>query len=287
MTEERTQEVTAPPEEQAERQPPDRVRPRRNSARAEERGEGTSASPGPVTTRSMRARLARVATRNQPGNPELDPLFRAVRTNHPKADLGLLERAYNTAAEMHGTQMRKSGDPYITHPLAVTTILADIGMTEATLVAALLHDTVEDTRYTLEQVRADFGDEVAQLVEAVCRVLDGVVQQRGRERRGRHAELGEDRRHGERVRDVGVTALAHLPFVRVLGDGIRPLDDREVGLRVVLADRRHERLQDGVAGRPGRPETRETGAHPRRGGQLVADVLAHEESLGGPSVVRR
>ncbi len=118
----------------------------------------------------MRARLARVATRSQPGNPVLDPLFRAVRTNHPKADLALLERAYNTAAEMHGTQMRKSGDPYITHPLAVTTILADIGMTESTLVAALLHDTVEDTPYTLEQVQADFGEEVARLVDGVTKL---------------------------------------------------------------------------------------------------------------------
>ena len=66
--------------------------------------------------------------------------------------------------------MRKSGDPYITHPLAVTTILADIGMTESTLVASLLHDTVEDTPYTLDQVRADFGDEVAQLVDGVTKL---------------------------------------------------------------------------------------------------------------------
>jgi len=93
-----------------------------------------------------------------------------VRANHPKADLALLERAYNTAAEMHGNQTRKSGDPYITHPLAVATILADIGMTEPTLVAALLHDTVEDTPYTLEQVRADFGEEVAQLVDGVTKL---------------------------------------------------------------------------------------------------------------------
>jgi guanosine-3',5'-bis(diphosphate) 3'-pyrophosphohydrolase len=158
VTEERTDESPAPA--------PERVRTRRNAARAEERGEGST----PSSTRSMRARLARVATRSTPGNPVLDPLFRAVRANHPKADLVLLERAYNTAAEMHGTQMRKSGDPYITHPLAVTTILADIGMTEATLVAALLHDTVEDTAYTLEQVRADFGDEVALLVDGVTKL---------------------------------------------------------------------------------------------------------------------
>ena len=123
-----------------------------------------------TTSRSMRARLARMGTRNQPGNPVLEPLFRAVRANHPKADLALLERAYLTAEKQHGTQMRKSGDPYITHPLAVTTILAGIGMTEPTLVASLLHDTVEDTPYTLDQVRAEFGDEVALLVDGVTKL---------------------------------------------------------------------------------------------------------------------
>src|SRR6187431_1663321 len=132
--------------------------------------EQEHASEVPVSARSMRARLARIGTRSTPGNPVLDPLFRAVRTNHAKADLALLERAYDTAEKHHRGQSRKSGNPYITHPLAVTTILADIGMTEATLVAALLHDTVEDTRYTLEQVRADFGDEVAQLVDGVTKL---------------------------------------------------------------------------------------------------------------------
>ena len=123
-----------------------------------------------LTPRGMRARIARIGTKSQPGNPVLEPLFNAVRANHPKADLALLERAYVTAEKMHGSQMRKSGDPYITHPLAVTTILADIGMTEPTLVAALLHDTVEDTPYTLDQLRADFGDEVAALVDGVTKL---------------------------------------------------------------------------------------------------------------------
>jgi guanosine-3',5'-bis(diphosphate) 3'-pyrophosphohydrolase len=128
---------------------------------------------GPVLPsggRGVRARLARIATSRQVGNPELEPLFRAVRANHPKADLALLERAYATAERMHRGQMRKSGDPYITHPLAVTTILADIGMTEPTLVASLLHDTVEDTPYTLDALRTDFGDEVAILVDGVTKL---------------------------------------------------------------------------------------------------------------------
>ncbi|MGA8245383.1 MAG: bifunctional (p)ppGpp synthetase/guanosine-3',5'-bis(diphosphate) 3'-pyrophosphohydrolase [Nocardioides sp.] len=118
----------------------------------------------------MRNRLARMGARSEADKPELEPLFRSVRANHPKADLALIERAYRTAEELHGTQMRKSGDPYITHPLAVATILADIGMTEPTLVAALLHDTVEDTPYTLDQLREDFGDEVALLVDGVTKL---------------------------------------------------------------------------------------------------------------------
>jgi GTP diphosphokinase / guanosine-3',5'-bis(diphosphate) 3'-diphosphatase len=118
----------------------------------------------------MRARLARMTTKAQQGNPVLEPLFRAVRANHPKADLALLERAYLAAEKAHGTQTRKSGDPYITHPLAVATILADIGMTEPTLCAALLHDTVEDTPYTLEELKHDFGEEVALLVDGVTKL---------------------------------------------------------------------------------------------------------------------
>src|SRR3954449_2872672 len=123
------------------------------------------------STRGMRNRLARMGGgRNQAEKPELDPLFRSIRTNHPKADLALIERAYRTAEHLHRTQTRKSGDPYITHPLAVTTILADIGMTEPTLVAALLHDTVEDTPYTLDELRSDFGEEVAVLVDGVTKL---------------------------------------------------------------------------------------------------------------------
>jgi GTP pyrophosphokinase len=127
-------------------------------------------APAGPAGRRMRARLARMATKSQSENPVLEPLYRAVKANHAKADLDLLERAYLTAERHHAGQMRKSGDPYITHPLAVTTILADIGMTEPTLVAALLHDTVEDTPYTLEALRHDFGDEVAVLVDGVTKL---------------------------------------------------------------------------------------------------------------------
>jgi guanosine-3',5'-bis(diphosphate) 3'-pyrophosphohydrolase len=120
----------------------------------------------------MRQRIARLGS-SRPQTPALDPLFRIIRDNHPKADLGLVERAYRKAERLHNGQMRKSGDAFITHPLAVTTILAELGMTEATLCAALLHDTVEDTDYTLGQLTRDFGEEVALLVDG-CTKLDKV-----------------------------------------------------------------------------------------------------------------
>ncbi len=120
----------------------------------------------------MRQRLARLGT-SRPQAPVLDPLFKVVRANHPKADLALLERAYRIAEKHHQGQLRKSGDPYITHPLAVTTILAELGMTEPTLCASLLHDTIEDTSYTLAELSRDFGEEVALLVDG-CTKLDKV-----------------------------------------------------------------------------------------------------------------
>ncbi len=128
-----------------------------------------SSAPGPAIR--VRARLARLATqRGTPVNPVLEPLFQVVRTTHPKADLSLVARAYEAAAKAHEGQRRRSGDPYITHPLAVATILADLGMTPPTLAAALLHDTVEDTDYKLAQLRADFGDEIADLVDGVTKL---------------------------------------------------------------------------------------------------------------------
>jgi GTP diphosphokinase / guanosine-3',5'-bis(diphosphate) 3'-diphosphatase len=120
----------------------------------------------------MRRRIARLGS-SRPQTPALDPLFRIIRANHAKADLGLVERAYRTAERLHTGQTRKSGDAFITHPLAVTTILAELGMTEATLCAALLHDTVEDTNYTLTQLTHEFGEEVALLVDG-CTKLEKV-----------------------------------------------------------------------------------------------------------------
>ncbi|MCM2578809.1 RelA/SpoT family protein [Streptomyces meridianus] len=100
----------------------------------------------------------------------IDHVAKVHRSHHPRADLDALRRAYLLAESSHRGQMRKSGEPYITHPLAVTLILAELGAETTTLTASLLHDTVEDTHVTLAQVRAEFGDEVGYLVDGVTKL---------------------------------------------------------------------------------------------------------------------
>ncbi|MFJ2417403.1 RelA/SpoT family protein [Streptomyces brevispora] len=132
------------------------------------------ARTGGGSSNRVRARLARLGVqRSSPYNPVLEPLLRTVRSNDAKIETSTLrqiERAYQVAERWHRGQKRKSGDPYITHPLAVTTILAELGMDPATLMAGLLHDTVEDTEYGLDTLRRDFGDQVALLVDGVTKL---------------------------------------------------------------------------------------------------------------------
>ena len=161
----------------------DEIETTQSAALTDARGDSEASSdPSPSgqiasssASRRVRARLARrmTATRSSV-RPVLEPLVTLHREIYPKADVAKLQRAYDVADERHRGQTRKSGDPYITHPLAVATILADLGMDTTTLVAALLHDTVEDTGYSLEQLESDFGPEVAHLVDGVTK-LDKVA----------------------------------------------------------------------------------------------------------------
>ena len=88
----------------------------------------------------------------------------ALRTTRPEADIDLLRRAYDVAARCHQGQFRRSGDPYVTHPVSVATILAGLGADDQTLCAAILHDTVEDTPYTLTALSREFGSGIAAMV---------------------------------------------------------------------------------------------------------------------------
>ncbi|WP_329333957.1 HD domain-containing protein [Streptomyces sp. NBC_00663] len=139
------------------------------------------ATPGPVTGPAARWR-ARIDLRRLGRAALLGPAARdrlpdaighvaeAHRAHHPDADLEPLRRAWVLAESSHRGQMRKSGEPYITHPLAVTLILAELGAETTTLTASLLHDTVEDTDVTLDQVGEEFGAEVRYLVDGVTKL---------------------------------------------------------------------------------------------------------------------
>jgi GTP diphosphokinase / guanosine-3',5'-bis(diphosphate) 3'-diphosphatase len=166
------------------------------------------------------SRLPFVSSGPDTGPISLDGLLKKVRAYNPKADVREVERAYSFAAHSHRGQVRKSGEPFIRHPLEVAHILADLGMDTSTLVAALLHDVVEDTDMGLEVIEREFGDEVARLVDGVTK-LDKI------EYRSREQEQAEN------VRKM-VVAMAR--DIRVL--------------IVKLADRLHNMRTLGVLARP-------------------------------------
>jgi GTP pyrophosphokinase len=178
-----------------------------------------SAPPTPDTQHEVaaaarvRARLGRLGgSKSAPPPVELEPLLKTLRANHPKADTRLITRAYEVAERCHRGQMRRSGDPYISHPLAVATIAAELGMEAPTLCAALLHDTVEDTAMSLAEVSREFGDEVGRLVDGVTK-LDKV----------RYGESAE----AETIRKM-VVAMARDPKVLIV-----KLADRLHNIRTV------------------------------------------------------
>jgi guanosine-3',5'-bis(diphosphate) 3'-pyrophosphohydrolase len=182
----------------------------------------------------------RVRTSGAGASERADPVVWLLRTHrHVRrgADVALLRRAYVVAERMHSGQTRLSGEPFITHPLAVAQILAELGMDSTTLVAALLHDTVEDTSYTMQALREDFGSEVALLVDGVTkfdRVFYGEVAEvetirkmivaAGTDVRVLIVKLA-DRLHNMRTIDVR-SAASRVRIARATLDVLIPLCDR-------------------------------------------------------------
>src|SRR5207342_1415494 len=120
--------------------------------------------PRPETRRSV------LPWRRHQVDVALAPLLEAYLDHHRKADTTRIEAAYDVALEAHAEQVRRSGEPYISHPLGVARILADLGMDDVTVAAALLHDAVEDTALTQEQLEVLFGGEVASIVDGVTKL---------------------------------------------------------------------------------------------------------------------
>jgi guanosine-3',5'-bis(diphosphate) 3'-pyrophosphohydrolase len=101
---------------------------------------------------------------------EMENFLEDIKNINPNLNMEIIAKAYKTAENYHKGQLRKSGEPYLVHPVEVAKILADLGLDEDAIVAGLLHDTVEDTEYTNEELTADFGEEVALLVDGVTKL---------------------------------------------------------------------------------------------------------------------
>ena len=97
-------------------------------------------------------------------------LIDSVKKYHPSTDISMIEKAYHIADDAHKGQLRKSGEPYIIHPLCVAIILADLELDKESIVAGLLHDVVEDTVMTPEEIKAEFGEEVEVIVDGVTKL---------------------------------------------------------------------------------------------------------------------
>ncbi|OGH60995.1 MAG: hypothetical protein A2848_02745 [Candidatus Magasanikbacteria bacterium RIFCSPHIGHO2_01_FULL_50_8] len=115
-----------------------------------------------------------------PENPTIDLLLNTIRERRPNADLTMVKLAYEFAAEAHKGQIRKSGVPYLLHPLCTAIILAEMNMDPTIIIAGLLHDVPEDTQVTIEEIEKNFGSEVAHLVAGVTKL--GKIKYRGIER---------------------------------------------------------------------------------------------------------
>jgi GTP pyrophosphokinase len=131
------------------------------------------AEPSPrsdTSPRGVKAVFSKVRPVKAAPDPALDKILKTVRSKRPKADLKLIERAHQIAFQAHDGQMRKSGDPFISHPLGVASILAELGLDESTIAAALLHDAIEDTPVTLAELETEMGFTVAMLIDGVTKL---------------------------------------------------------------------------------------------------------------------
>jgi GTP pyrophosphokinase len=170
-----------------------------------------------------------------------------VKRYNPNADEGLLDRAYVYAMKAHGTQKRASGDPFFAHPLEVAAILTDMRLDDATIVAAVLHDTVEDTAATIDEINSLFGTEIGQLVDGLTKLkkLDFVSKKATQ---------------GENFRKLLLAVAADVRVLLVkLADrlhNMRTLDHMRADKRVRIAEETVE-IYAPLAGRMGMQELRE------------------------------
>ncbi len=199
----------------------------------------------------------------------LRPLLELFHARHPKADTTLIEHAYEVARDAHRDQVRRSGDPYIAHPLGVATILADLGLDDVTLAAALLHDAVEDTSVTIENLVADFGPDLTAIVDGVTK-LD---------------RLQFDSREAQQAATMRKMLVAMAKDVRVL---LIKLADRLHNMRTIAslpggeaeADRERDARHLRAARAPARDPGREVAARGPRVRGAAPEALRRDRAHG-------
>ena len=184
-------------------------------------------------------------------------LVEKVRSYDPDADEGLINRAYVFSMKAHGSQVRASGDPYFSHPIEVAGILTDLKLDDQTIVTAILHDTIEDTLATPEQIEKLFGKDVARLVDGVTKLSQdrGAVGKRAGGGESAQVPAGAERRHPRAAGQARRPAAQHAHAPSRAGGGQAPPDrPRDDGyLRAAGRADRHVRDddRDAVAGVPG------------------------------------
>ena len=227
--------------------------------------EGTSRSVGQTSAGlgKMRGKmlLTRVLTqygmRAKPMMPDGDlaePLIEKARVYHPDVDADLLRRAYAYAAEKHEGQTRRSGEPYITHPLAVATILTELEMDDATLAAGLLHDVVEDCGVSRDQLAQEFGEEIADLVDGVTKLKLADFEARNEAEPGARVDalpapetadaeapeaIARKKRHGETSKSAANLRKILLAMAKDLRVMVIKLADRLHNMRTLAAMPEH------------------------------------------------
>jgi len=226
------------------------------STNAEQTSEGLGRVRGKtlltrvLTQYGMRAR----ATMAVSDGDVIEPLIEKARVYHPEVDADLLRRAYAYAAEKHEGQTRRSGEPYITHPLAVATILTELEMDDSTLAAGLLHDVVEDCGVSREQIAQEFGEEIADLVDGVTKLKLADFEARNEAEPGARVDappvaepavpeaaeaIARKKRHGETSKSAANLRKILLAMAKDLRVMVIKLADRLHNMRTLSAMPEH------------------------------------------------
>ena len=189
-----------------------------------------------------------------PEDSPVEEIIQKARAYHPNSDADLLRRAYAYAAAKHEGQSRRSGEPYITHPVAVTTILTELEMDDATLAAGLLHDVVEDCGVSRDQIAAEFGEEIADLVDGVTKLKLADFEARSESEPGSRVDappaidpaapegaeaLARKKRHGETTKSAANLRKILLAMAKDLRVMVIKLADRLHNMRTLGAMPEH------------------------------------------------